>query len=373
MRVLLISKPLAPPWNDSGKNWARDIATYAPEGVMHDIAVPRGAETQWAGSPRVRATPLGPGQSDFAPAIMVRARSALRLLKPAVEIVHFCFAPNWRSNLAALALMTFRRRPTVHTVLSVPRSFDSVDRLLFADRIVCVSNSTANRLQDAGVQGVEVVRAAIPVPDVIDDAQRLQGVRRRCDLDPELPIVLFAGDYEFGRGADIFADAIAHLWRDRPVQFVFACRAKTPEAARHEQRLRSRLALAVGRRRVAFVGEVTDIAALLATTAVVAMPLTESYAKMDIPLVLLEALAQQTPIVISDIEPLRETLGPRAEASGGLVVAPAGSHLADAIATVLEDESLRHRLGREGRRHVVDNHNASVECQRYGGIYSSLL
>jgi glycosyltransferase involved in cell wall biosynthesis len=94
---------------------------------------------------------------------------------------------------------------------------------------------------------------------------------------------------------------------------------------------------------------------------------------MDIPLVLLEAMAQQTALIISDIEPLRETLGSAPEANGGLVVAPSGGHLADAMATLLDDDAFRERLGRAGREHVRAHHDASAECPRYADVYSSLL
>jgi glycosyltransferase involved in cell wall biosynthesis len=365
--ILLVSKPLVPPWNDSGKNWARDVATYASsEVVRHRVLVPRGGARRWEAIPNVWAEEVYGGPTGFAPPVLDLARVFLRLVrKRGCDAVHYCFAPNPRSCRMGRAAMVRRRQPSVHAVLSVPAKFDGIDRMLFSERVVAVSRSTADKLVAAGVRGVELVPAAIPLP--VGGG----GVIAAADGPPQ---VVFPGDYEFSRGADIFALAVERMWREVDAQFVFACRTKTPDALEREAALRARLAEPVAAGRVQFVGEVSDIFGLLARAHVVVFPAESTYAKMDVPLVVLEAMALGTPVILADVAPLRECLGDDPAGAGGLLV-PAldPGALANAINEMLADPDGAAERGALAAAHVRQHRDAAVVCRRYLEIYDELV
>jgi phosphatidylinositol alpha-1,6-mannosyltransferase len=369
-----VSKPLAAPWHDSGKNWARDIARYGGDGgrVTHHVLVPRGAD-DWEGVAGVVAEPVYGGLGQFAPRGLDNARALGRLLRGCpCELVHFCFAPNPRSNLIARLAMRRQPRPAVHTVLSVPARFGGIDKLLFAQQIVCVSRWTADQLARAGVRGqLQVIPASIPVeaPLRAQAPERVAAALARLAAGGR-PLVVFPGDYEFSRAADVFADAIERLWRDVDADFVFACRIKRPPSLEREAALQRRLDAPLRAGRVHFLREVADMRALLAAAAAVALPSETTYAKMDLPLVVLEAMAEQTPVVLADVAPLREALG--AARAGGLLVPPLrGDALADALRGLLRDPGAAARLGEQGRQHVLAHHDATQTCRRYADIYEA--
>lgn len=374
MRVLLVSKPLAAPWHDSGKNWARDIARYGGDGgrITHHVLVPRGAD-DWAGTPGVVAEPVYGGLGQFAPRGLDNARALGRLLRGCpCELVHFCFAPNPRSNLIARLAMRRQPRPTVHTVLSVPARFGGIDKILFAQQIVCVSRWTADQLARAGVRGqLQVIPASIPVEAPLREVApaRVAAVRARLHLG-DRPLVVFPGDYEFSLAADTFADAIERLWREVEADFVFACRIKRWPSLEREAALQRRLEAPWRAGRVHFLREIADMRALLAAAAVVTLPSESTYAKMDIPLVVLEAMAEQTPVVLADVAPLREALGEAR--AGGLLVPPLrGDALAAALRGLLLDAAMAAQVGAAGRAHVVAHHDAAKTCRRYAEIYEA--
>ncbi len=364
MDILLVSKPLVAPWNDSGKNWARDVATYASTpSVRHRVLVPRGGAPSWEGVPNVWAEEVYGGPTGFAPPVFDLARVFLRLVrKRGCDAAHFCFAPNPRSCRMGRAAMLRRRQPSVHTVLSVPAKFDGIDRMLFSERVVAVSRSTADKLTAAGVRGVELVPAAIPIPEP-----------RAIVADGSAPQIVFPGDYEFSRGADIFALAVERMWREVDAEFVFACRTKTPDALEREAALRRRLAEPIAAGRVRFAGEVPDIFDLLARAHAVVFPAESTYAKMDVPLVVLEAMALGTPVILADVAPLRECLGDAPEAAGGVLV-PAldPGALASAIQAMLDDPEGAQQRGVLAAAHVRAHRDASKVCRKYLEIYDEL-
>ncbi|HJL18900.1 MAG TPA: glycosyltransferase, partial [Sandaracinaceae bacterium LLY-WYZ-13_1] len=146
--VLLVSKALAPPWNDSSKNLARDVA--AGLDAYEPVVLGDGAG-RWR-PPRGRVEPLYAAPSAYAPGLSAQLRVLRRLaLGRRESLWHFFFAPNPRSSLAGRALATVRRAPTVQTVCSRPRDLAGARRLLFADRTVVLSRHTRDALRDAGV------------------------------------------------------------------------------------------------------------------------------------------------------------------------------------------------------------------------------
>ena len=377
MHILLVSKPLCPPWHDSGKNWARDVATYTGDDeVVHHVLVPSG-RSDWSEVPGVVAEAVYSGDGRFAPRIMDNARALRRLVRRGVcDVVHFCFAPNPRTNHLARLAMQWRRQPSVHTVLSVPARFEDVRGVLFAERVVCVSRWTADKMREAGVAGVEVVPAAIPleVPLGESDPQRAAEVARGLGLDPSRPTVVFPGDYEFSQAADVFAGAIERLWREVDAEFVFACRIKRRASIAREQALKARLSEPVWARRVHFLREVDDMRGLLACARAVVLPAESTYAKMDIPLVVLEAMAERTPVILADVAPLREALGDDPQAAGGaLVEALSPRSLAEALRPLLNDPDEARQRGLLARTHIERHHDAAVVCPRYTAIYRDLL
>lgn len=95
--------------------------------------------------------------------------------------------------------------------------------------------------------------------------------------------------------------------------------------------------------RVRFLGWRSDVPSLLQAADVVALPsLSEG-----LPLALLEAMACGRPVVATPVGGVPEVLD---DGSTGLLVPPGDAPaLAKAISTLLDNESLRHRLGRQAR------------------------
>lgn len=97
-------------------------------------------------------------------------------------------------------------------------------------------------------------------------------------------------------------------------------------------------------------GRITE---LLSTATVVVQPsvVTASGKMEGIPVALMEALASQAAVVATDISGISELVSDCV--TGRLVPQRDAAALADAIATLLDDEELRTRLGRSGRERVA--------------------
>src|SRR5262245_45805290 len=96
--VLLVSKPVEPPWTDSSKNLVRDLA-----GAMHRYGPVVMTRRKTANAlPWVRRAAIyAPSSGGYSPALVDNARAFGRIVTAHESIVHFFFAPNPTSARAA--------------------------------------------------------------------------------------------------------------------------------------------------------------------------------------------------------------------------------------------------------------------------------
>jgi glycosyltransferase involved in cell wall biosynthesis len=363
--VLLVSKPVEPPWNDSSKNLVRDLVL----GLDRYDAIALGRKGGPTELGRARIESVYPAGGNFSLGLAEQGRVALRLLTGSrADLWHFFFAPNPKSSAVARLTSGIRRVRTVQSVCSVPRDDVALDRVLFADRIVVLSSHTESRFRDAGIAPERLARIVPAVPKIaLPSAEERAATRRAFGLPTDAPVIVYPGDLEFGSGARLTLEALTSLPRD--AHLVLACRAKTERARGHELELKNRateLGLAA---RVTFTGETRQIYELLATADAVALPSEVAYAKMDYPLVLLEAMMLARPVIVCSGTPAAEL----AASGGAIAVPPDAGALAAELGRWLADADARRVLGERARHVALTDHDQGAMARAYERVYDSLL
>jgi glycosyltransferase involved in cell wall biosynthesis len=363
-RVLLVSKPLVPPWNDSSKNLARDVAS----GLARHLPVALGDGSRAWVPPRGELEPVYRERGRFAPGLSAQLRVLGRLAFGArADLWHFFFAPNPKSSAAGRACAALRRTKTLQTVCSRPKDLSRARSLLFADLTVVLSRATLRDLREAGVPSERLAHVPPAVPPLAPlDAGERRAARETLGLPIDAPIVLFPGDLELGDGAGRVVEAFAGV-RSEDALLVMACRPKTGGAQAAERALRERMrALGIAERAV-WIGETPHIHALLGAADIVALPSTDLFAKMDLPLVLLEAMWLARPVVVA-------AGGPAAElADEGAAVAADEGALSATLGELLGDDAARAALGERARRAAEARYHPARMASEYETLYDRVL
>ena len=349
--VLFVSKPVAPPWNDSSKNLARDVAGHLERNVPVFVAAQR------------RSAAFSPGLIDN-----------LSVLKELLwganaDLWHFFFAPNPKSSAAARFAASVRRIPTVHTVCSMPPEGTALKRLVFADATVVLSRFAQQRFLSAGVEAssLHLVPPSVPALEAPTAAERT-ALRRTHGFPEEAWLWIYPGDLEHGGGAEVSIDGFA-AWQEPSKLLVMACREKTREAEHARARLIDRARQHGIDGKVRWVGETPHMHELLALSDVVVLPNLSPYAKMDYPLVALEAMCLGRPVIVGAGTPAAEL----AEDGGALAVEPEADALATAVDGLRSDEAARAALGRCARELALERFSPARVAAAYEEIYEGLL
>jgi glycosyltransferase involved in cell wall biosynthesis len=329
-RILFVSKPIVPPFRDGTKCLVRDVALHVQSVqpiVMSTANAPPLEQAMLqpavgsAPPPRVSVLMERAYATSgrYTPSVAENARAALWLLLHAqADVWHFVFAPNPRTSTVARWLRRIRRIPVLQTVASPPRSFARIDRLLFGDLIVAQSQWTARRIRAADgtaaphVRRIEVIPPPV-APLVQPSPERIQAQRHELDVPRDAPVFVYPGDLEVSGGADEVRAAVEPVLRELPqAVFVFACRFKSARAPQIAQALLR----CIGPQHARITPNPTDLLALLAGCTAVLFPVDDLWGKVDLPIVLLEAMSLGAPVVVWDNGPLRDL-------AGALLVPPA--------------------------------------------------
>jgi glycosyltransferase involved in cell wall biosynthesis len=290
-------------------------------------------------------------------------------------IHHYFFAPHPKAVHVVRGAALLARRPTVHTIPSAPASDLNPASLLFADRTVVMSEATALLFASSGAPTPTVIRPGTTVPP--EPARRREARQRLESSDValswgEAPVLLYPGDLSFSDGALTFIEAAGRIAQTHPTaRFALACRAKTPHAAQVLAQVHRRAEQLGISERVHTLGVVADMATLLGAVDLVVMPVDTLYAKIDVPLVLLEAMALGIPAVVSDLPSLAElpVLG------AGVMKVPRSdpAALADRLSVLLSDAAALPVLGAAARRMVIDHFDAAAMTAHYERLYREVL
>jgi glycosyltransferase involved in cell wall biosynthesis len=363
---LLTTGPISPPWNGGDTNLARIL-----------VAADLGVDFTFLGD-HGDTTPLLPGhirrELRFATGVptlreQLRIFSRLCWERAEVDLVHLVitFGPSRLKQAALGSLPLLTRNPFVATCPNgdcLPLGL-----LSRAAAVIAISQQTEARLRRLGLSAVYRIPPAIdldqfqPGPEAA--AQRALGL-------PAAPSLFFAGHYDIGGGLDSALDVLYSLRQDFPsLRLITAMRRRPGHAEANERaRIAARIQSLGIAESVVELGPSADIpSALRASRAVLFQPDSVGR-KMDLPMVLLEALASGRPIVVSPVD----ALGEFADGSSAVTVEPRGSARAVGhLARLLADSDYVEAASANARRLAERRYSAETMVAAYRELYAHVL
>lgn len=366
--VLMVSKPISPPWQDSNKNLTKNIISYVNNVHFH-ILTPKGYHFD---KDNVTSEDIYQSKGDYAPGLQQNLQALFYLMteNKHIDLFHYFFTPNPKTSTVLKHFTKFKNKPSIQTVLSSPRDYTNIKDLIFGDRVVVLSDYNKQKLEEAGVNNVVRIYPGLDLKEVDNFSPSALEFRVKNDLLTNY-LILYPGDYEFSGANKAVLEAVPPVVSKFPdAKFIFACRAKTEESKKIEAELKD-YAIDLGiEKYVMFLGTADDMLEVMRSIDICIFPVKSLYAKMDIPLVLLEAMAYAKPIIISDIEPLNEIM----KAEAGYKITPGDiDGLVKHLLELLGSSSLRIEKGFAGRKIVEQHFNMKELSKEYENLYQELL
>jgi len=360
MEIQFVSRPIAPPWDSGSMNMAYGVATH----LSSDF------------SARV---PVVKGFSDVIEAVTFdyiflskenNLTNKLRLLKyisvgKESDLYHFFLGPSFLTKLVVSTIWSIRNQPIVLTLTHILP--DSQKLHWFGSKIVTYSQYYANLLKKMGLENVS------HIPPGVDTDKLFPGtignsIRKTLEVSEGANIILYAGEFSKSANLSALVDAAKICSeQDHNTIFILACRIRNQSELEIKKSFIARVQEEELSQKIRIYETVPNIHGLIAASNVCILPLYDTFGKVDIPIFLLEAMAFEKPIVVTDINPLRELLN---SPVGFGVPVDDGEQLAAAIQEAITHQEM---LGFQGRKTVLENYSLKIVANQYEKLYRELL
>lgn len=358
MKVLILSESSQPSryWEGAlpllnKKGMDASFATVRGEGSIHARLAALGIETFAFGATTAK---------DYPRAVL---RLARLLRENAFDVVHA--SEPIQASIAGLACLYARNTRCIfhyhHTkVTGMQKALSRLGSWL-SDRVMVVSN--ASRDATTKWDGTRTVKTFLayngiaPLPEV--SSSQIEQLRKKLGIPKNAKIVTIVARLRPVKGHDTLFEACEIVAKDISEPLYLLVVGDGEERERLMREIENFTAFTTH-----FVGNQENVALWYSAADVVAMP---SYFE-PFGLVAVEAMSCGRPLIASGVDGLVEVIE---DGVSGLLVSPKDkTALADAIASVLNQPCLAHRLGERGKHRVSERFTMEkmvegwIECYR---------
>jgi glycosyltransferase involved in cell wall biosynthesis len=368
-KILLVTRPIAPPWDEASKNFAYYLAknitsvnfTLLTNGILPDL-------------------PSNITQKPIYTSNHLSWMQRLRLLKLVsiknqFDVMHFMLTPSKVNALGFKNFLCSKSAKTIQTIATLREDLlqdSDYKDILFADLIITYSDYAKNKLESLGFQNVQRIYPGIDLEYYSPELITRNSQPETYNLKNEDFVVTYPGEYTRLGAMDDITDLITQnitLWKEKSIKFLLACRVKNEADAKKKQEVITKLENAGATGNVVLTDTVSDMASLYNLSDVILFPVRDMKGKFDVPLAAIEPMACEKPVIISDLPILQEFAN-----EGNSVIIERGNiaELKEAILSLYADPEKRIALGKSARQFTEANFDIRKVAEKYKEVYEKL-
>lgn len=369
-KVLLITRPICPPWDEASKNFAYTLSKNISE-----------VEFGLLTNGRVDDLPENTHQhaiytsNAFSYLQKIRLVRNLRKIRKNYDILHYLFTPTKANSFLIKHFLNYKKTArSIQTIATLREDLykdEEIKNLIFGDLIITYSDYARDKLNELGFNNVKRVYPGIDL-DLYSPAPKNEELRKNLNLTKNDFIISYSGEYtRLGATDDLANMAIlyqAELFK-RNIKLVFACRIKNDKDAKKRSEIIKSFSKKKLLELVRFPKTFNSMEKMYNLSDICLFPVQNMKGKFDIPLVVPEAMACEKPVIISDLPILRELNNGK---NSVIITKGHISALKDAVLDLYDNPERRKEIGIEGRKFSQENFDIKKIAGIYGKIYEKL-
>jgi glycosyltransferase involved in cell wall biosynthesis len=239
-----------------------------------------------------------------------------------------------------------------------------------ADAFVALSGELANELEAFGVPDRKINR----IPNSVDVArfhpvtrEQKQFLRQKLSLPDNCTIVIYTGRLVTYKGLPLLVKVWKELSKKHSDIKLLLVGGGGLDIHNCEQELKSFVKAHQLSGSVLFTGDIRNVHEYLQASDIFVFPTeNETFGSS-----LIEAMACQLPVITTPVGAINEIVTDR---QNGLVIQTGNSHLLfQALDLLIQEEQLRHQLGRSAQMTVDKHYTSDVVTERYMALFTEYL
>jgi phosphatidylinositol alpha-1,6-mannosyltransferase len=372
-KILFVSRPIAPPWDEASKNFAyhlsKRVAKTNPDLKIHLMtngflkSLPKNIaqENIYTSS-----------EKDFKLSQKIRLLIYLIFNAHKFDIIHLFFTPTKFNSLFLKFILKNKKTKVIQTIATLREDIFSdaeIKDMIFGDMITTYSDYAKNKLNNLGIKNVQKIYPGIDLKDYYPREKSKKELQKHNFSEKDF-IINFSGEYVRLDGMDDVVNSFLKVSKEIPeAKLSLAVRVKNEKDARKKEEIIKRLKENNLLEKVSFHDsgkfKMSDIYNLCDISL---FTVRNMKGKFDIPLVSIEAMACGKPVVISDIPILQEFSNKNNSMqieSGNI------EEITQAILTLYKDKEKRTYLGTFSRTYAKENFSINQSAEKYSEIYQN--
>jgi phosphatidylinositol alpha-1,6-mannosyltransferase len=369
-KVLLVTRPIAPPWDEGSKNFAYFLAKNISDleiglltnGILSDL--PKNVHQKSIYT-----------SNDFSYLQKMRLLKHLRKMRNEFDILHYLFTPTKQNSFLVKNFINSKTRKfrTIQTVATLREDLYSdaeIKDMLFGDLIITYSDHAKNKLAELGFKNVKRVYPGIDI-ELYRNKGKNPEYLKKYNFTVSDFIINFSGEYVRNGAMDIVLQSFMEISKIIPeVRLSLALRIKNKQDARKKKEVIEVLKKNNLLEKVAFHDDAQyKIFELYNMCDISIFPVSDMHGKFDVPLAVIETMACEKPVIISDIPILREF----AKDDNSVRIEKGNTQkLNEAILDLYHNQEKRVLLGQNARKFAEENFDIRKISRIYSEIYKIL-
>lgn len=371
--ILLITRPIAPPWDEASKNFAFDLAKKISSEKNIQLHLLTNGFVSELPKEIVQEQIYTHSQNDFDFMQKIKLFEFLFFNSKRFDIIHLLFTPTKLNTLVIKICLLFSKAKTVQTVATLREDMFSdqeIKSLMFADLIITYSDYAKNKLVSLGIKNAKRIYPGIDLFKYKPNPKN-ETLLQKFNFSADDFLIHFSGEYvRLGAMDDVIESFLQVSQKISNAKLLIAVRVKNKKDAEKKKQIVEKLKTNNLLEKVAFFDdgkyEMSDVYNL---GDISLFPVRNMYGKFDVPLVVVEAMACGKPVIISDISILKEFSN---EKNSAQIQAGNVHQLTQTILDLYNNPEKSSNLGTYSRRYVEQNFNIENVSEQYAEIYKQL-
>lgn len=369
-KILLVTRPISPPWDEASKNFAYFIAKN-----LTDIEVNLMTKGNLSELPsNIKQHPIYTTAeiSNFNLEQKLRSLYFQFIVRGQFYINHYFFTPTKLNSFLIKNFLTSKKTKVIQTVATLREDLWSdrdLKKLLFGDLLITYSDYAKNKLEKLGFGNVQRIYPGIDLEKYAPTPKNLAAMSF-FGIKNEDFIITYPGEYVRLGATDDLVAALPKLFEKIPnAKFIFACRVKNEKDALKKTAVEKTLRAQGILEKVIFTDTFSDMPRLYNLSDIVVFPAQDMKGKFDVPLAVIETMACEKPVIISDLPILKEFAN---ESNSVIIKTGSSKELVAACEKLQNDPSKRQSLGKSARKFVKENFDIKDVAGKYQQVYENL-
>jgi glycosyltransferase involved in cell wall biosynthesis len=293
--------------------------------------------------------------------------------KGAFDINHYFFTPTKLNSYLIKNFLTSKKTKTVQTVASLRSdlwSDEDMRKIIFADLVITYSDYAKNKLNSLGFKNVKKVSPGIDL-EKYRYQEKYARLMQEENILPTDFVINFTGEYVRLGATDLVIDSFIEISKKIPeAKLAMAVRIKNKKDAQKKEEVVTKLKKNNLLEKVSFHnGKKYSMNEFYNLCDISLFPVQNMHGKFDVPLAVIEAMACEKPVILTNLEILKE-LG--SNDNSVIIEKDNLEQLVGAIFDLYQDKEKRNLIGKNARKFCEENFDIKQITKKYEELYEQL-